>query len=153
MDEIILTTMCAVFDSAGRVACINRKKSWPGYAFPGGHVERGEGITDCVIREVWEETGLRIADPEFRGMAHFYDQDTHERYLVFNYACRRFEGELRPEGPNEEVRWVAVGELAHLPLAEGMEERLPLFLDGDRPGELFVEWNRSGHRKAAVQRI
>ena len=26
--------------------------NWPGVAFPGGHVEKGESFTDAVIREV-----------------------------------------------------------------------------------------------------
>ena len=35
-------------------------KNWPGLTFPGGHVEEGESFTESVIREVYEETGLKI---------------------------------------------------------------------------------------------
>lgn len=34
-----------------------------GITFPGGHVEANEPITDSLIREVYEETGLTISDP------------------------------------------------------------------------------------------
>lgn len=45
-----------------------KKEDWPGIIFPGGHVEVGESFTEAVIREVKEETGLRIASPQMCGM-------------------------------------------------------------------------------------
>ena len=36
-----------------------KSNTWPGVAFPGGHVEKGESFTESVIREIQEETGLR----------------------------------------------------------------------------------------------
>ena len=42
--------------------------NWPGVAFPGGHVEKGESFTDAVIREVQEETGLTISSPRLCGI-------------------------------------------------------------------------------------
>jgi len=30
------------------------------WVMPGGHVERGETMEECVIREVGEETGIEI---------------------------------------------------------------------------------------------
>ncbi len=38
--------------------------------FPGGGLEFGEGIVDCLIREFKEETGLEI-----HGLTHFYTTD------------------------------------------------------------------------------
>ncbi len=39
---------------------------YQGTTFPGGHVERDETFTDPIIREVREETGLDIEEPNGR---------------------------------------------------------------------------------------
>lgn len=64
----ILTNLCMVEDlENGKVVLQYRSperyKKWSGYAFPGGHIEEGESLAESVIREVYEETGLTIADP------------------------------------------------------------------------------------------
>ena len=41
---------------------------WSGYAFPGGHVENGESFAESVIREIYEETGLTIQNPQLVGI-------------------------------------------------------------------------------------
>ena len=56
----VLTNMCMVEDEIGRVLVQQRvDKNWSGIAFTGGHVEPGESLTESVIREVKEETGLK----------------------------------------------------------------------------------------------
>jgi 8-oxo-dGTP diphosphatase len=145
MTAIILTTMCAIADEAtDSFLFINRRKSWKGYAFPGGHVEPGESITACVIREVREETGLAATDVKFVGVAHFYNNQTDEKYLVFHYYCSHFTGELLEQTEEGELCWVNRSDMERLPLAEGMDRRLALFLGSGAPTELFVEWNKAG---------
>ena len=87
-----LTTTCMIHDRAtGRVVVQERTNGdWTGLCFPGGHVEDGESYTECVIREVREETGLVIRNPRMEGIVHWEDRDTHARtVIVFFRASRR----------------------------------------------------------------
>ena len=93
MNEIVeFTNLCMVRDG-DRVLVMDRKKEdWPGITFPGGHVEAGESFTEAVIREVKEETGLRIASPQICGMKDWVEDGI--RYVVLFYKTEKFEGDL-----------------------------------------------------------
>ena len=67
-EPVELMNMC-VLRRGSKVLVQDRTDSnWPGVAFPGGHVEKGESFTDAVIREVQEETGLTISSPRLCGI-------------------------------------------------------------------------------------
>ena len=67
--------------------------NWPGVAFPGGHVEKGESFTDAVIREVQEETGLTISSPRLCGIKDWCEEGV--RHVVLLYRAEQFTGTLR----------------------------------------------------------
>ena len=53
--------MCMVSDGQGNVVMLEKvNSSYRGATFPGGHIERNETFSESVIREVREETGLKI---------------------------------------------------------------------------------------------
>lgn len=109
MNETVeFTNLCMVRDG-DRVLVIDRKKEdWPGITFPGGHVEVGESFTEAVIREVKEETGLRIASPQMCGMKDWVEK-----------------------GIRGEVWWEDLKELPNLDLSLDMEDILRIFLEED----------------------
>ena len=80
--RVILTNMCLIEDGKGNVVMQVRdpkRYPWSGYALPGGHIEAHEGLVESVIREVKEETGLNIKNPQLVGMKHWYTKED-ERY-------------------------------------------------------------------------
>lgn len=68
-ESAIFTNMCMIYDDKGNILVQDRKNpDWPGITFPGGHVEPGESFVCSVIREVKEETGLDIENPQLCGI-------------------------------------------------------------------------------------
>lgn len=69
MNETLeFTNLCMVRDGDRVLVMDREKESRQGMTLPGGPVEVGESFTEAVIREVKEETGLRIASPQMCGM-------------------------------------------------------------------------------------
>lgn len=125
-ENTIFTNMCMIYDDAGNVVVQNRTKSWCGYAFPGGHVEPGESFTDAMIREVFEETNLKISNLRLCGIKDSV-RDDKTRYIVFLYKTNCFEGELHSSDEGE-VRWVNLNELKNLKLSNTFDTMLEIFL-------------------------
>ena len=121
----ILCNLCMVEDlENGKVVLQYRspeKTHWAGHAFPGGHIEEGESLVESVIREVYEETGLTIADPKLVAVKD-WEPDEGGRYIVFCYKATEFTGQLRSSDEGE-VSWVQKDQIPNLDLAYDM---LPL---------------------------
>ncbi len=103
----ILTNICLIEDlETQRVVMQYRapeNNRWSGYAFPGGHVENGESFAESVIREIYEETGLTIQNPQLVGIKN-WPLDTGGRYIVIYYKATEFSGSLRSSDEGE-VSW------------------------------------------------
>lgn len=141
MELFELTTMCAITDN-GKVLMINRRKSWKGWAFPGGHLEHNESVLACVKRELFEETGLVIEDIHFKGITDILNNDTKQRHIVFNFVAYSYHGICKEQCDEGELAWIDMENILNQELAEGMEYRLPLFLESGVK-ELFIEWNEA----------
>ena len=90
--DIILCTMCMVYDE-DKILVENRvKKDWPGLTFPGGHVEPNETVEESCIRERKEETGLDVYDREKVGYIEWNLEDG--RHLSILFRTNKFKGEL-----------------------------------------------------------
>lgn len=142
MEEVELTNMCMVCDGKGNVLVQNKKgdRTWHGWNFPGGHVERGEFVTPSVIREVREETGLTIENPKLCGIKEFQKEQDGKRFIVFLYVASRFSGELRSSDEGD-VFWYPLSELKRSKkLADGFSEMLPVFTS-DEISEVFYTNN------------
>lgn len=83
------------------------KRADNGYwAMPGGAMELGESITQCAIREVWEETGVAAARATpfalYTGPDYTYTNMFGDTYQLFiaAFLLTDWAGELRPD-PDE----------------------------------------------------
>lgn len=137
-ETVELTNLCMI-RRGSRVLVQDRKsKIWPGVAFPGGHVEKGESFTDAVIREVQEETGLTIFSPRLCGIKDWCEDGV--RYIVLLYRAEQFTGTLRSSDEGE-VWWAELADLPMLDLASSdMLDLLRIFEEDDL-SEFFYRQN------------
>ena len=107
---------------------INKDK-WVGI---GGHFEEDESPEECLLREVSEETGLKLLNYRLRGIITFISDRWQTEYM-FLYTADRFEGEV---GSCDEgnLEWVDKARVYELPIWEGdkiffrlLEQDAPFF--------------------------
>ena len=140
-ESAVFTNMCMVQDGS-RVLVINRNDpGWPGLAFPGGHVEKGEAFADSVIREVYEETGLTIEQPRLCGIKQFRTEE-NSRYIVLLYRSDSYSGELISSGEGD-VFWLTLEQLDQYPLTPHFEQVVEVMLRDDL-SEFFYDQSGGG---------
>lgn len=84
----------------------------------GGKFEAGESPEECVIREVFEESGLTI-DPRLKGVMSFPQFAKGHDWYCFLFTAENFSGELKKECPEGDLVWVPNGQVLDLPLWPG----------------------------------
>ncbi len=127
-EKVEFTNMCMVYNGNQVVVIDRQKKDWAGVTFPGGHVEIGESFADAVIREIHEETGLKISSPQLCGIKDWYENDC--RYVVLFYKTSNFEGELVSSDEGK-VWWEDIDNLPNLNLSLDMKDMLRVFMEDD----------------------
>lgn len=124
----------------GSQVLVQDRKSniWPGIAFSGDHVEKGESFTDTVIREVQEEAGLMISSPRLCGIKDWFEDGV--RHVVLLYRTEQFTGTLRSSDEGE-VWWAELADLPSLHLASSDMLDLLRVSEEDDLSEFFYRQN------------
>ena len=111
-DEKIGIRPCIILIEDGKVLCIHCKyEDGEYYLFPGGGVEPGETIADSAVREMFEETGLKV---EIKKLVYVNDWvknlNTNERVLNMFFLGKVKGGEIiqveKDGGKVKKVEWI-----------------------------------------------
>jgi ADP-ribose pyrophosphatase YjhB (NUDIX family) len=122
-------TAVALFDASGNILLLRRKDNEK-WTMPGGTLDHGESLTDCAVREVNEETGLKIriagligtySDPNI--LIAYSDGEVRQEFTLV-YAAEIESGDLKIDEESKEAAWVSLASSADLPLAESQRRRL-----------------------------
>lgn len=93
------------------------------WSVPGGRVEPGETLGEAVLRELEEETGLEGVCGPLLGWVERIDDEHHHVILDFTVTVRDRQEPVAGDDALE-AAWVPLGEVAELPLVEGLVEFL-----------------------------
>ncbi|WP_033153939.1 NUDIX hydrolase [Pseudobutyrivibrio ruminis] len=132
-----LTTLCYLIKDNKYLMLHRTKKEHDinagKYIGVGGHVEEGESPTDCIKREVFEETGLILNSVKMRGYITFVMGDETEHAILF--TSDDFNGTLAESCSEGELTWVDIDKVMDLNLWEGDRAFLKLLKNQDQEGK------------------
>lgn len=97
---------------------LEKRKNDPGkgrWSVPGGVVELGENVAQTVIREVKEETGLDVAEPEHIDVVDQITRDENGRikyhFVIIDYLVNLKGGTLNAASDADELEWVSLDDV------------------------------------------
>ncbi len=103
--------------SGGGIVLVRRRNPPPGWAIPGGFIDKGETAPDAARREAGEETGLRV---ELRELFHVYSDP-------------------RRDARGHTMSVVYIGDPAGVPTAADDDAEAGIFHEGSLPGEIAFD--------------
>ncbi|MDQ2826825.1 MAG: NUDIX domain-containing protein [Actinomycetota bacterium] len=95
------------------------------WSLPGGRVEGGETLAEAVVRELAEETGMEAVCDDLVGWVERIGEDHH--FVIFDFLVTVLDGpDTEPTAGTDaaEAAWVALDEVSHLRLTDGLAEFL-----------------------------
>lgn len=146
-----LTTLCYIEKNDSYLMLHRVKKEvdankdkWIGV---GGKFMEGETPEECLLREVWEETGLKLTKYRFRGIVSFVSDKWEDEYMHL-FTATEYEGEAT-ECDEGELVWVPKEQLFHLNLWEG--DKIFLKLLDEYEGFFSLKLKYNGEKLVETQ--
>jgi 8-oxo-dGTP diphosphatase len=125
-----LATLCYVLDKkSNSTLMLHRVKKdndyhegkWNGL---GGKFEPGESPEECAIREIEEESGLKVKSIKMKGFITFPMFDGKDDWYVFLFTTDDFIGTLI-DSPEGNLEWISNNNLSKINLWDGDKYFIP----------------------------
>jgi len=136
-NRIVVAVTAVVRDGAGRLL-LQRRADNGLWALPGGAQDVGEYVTETVVRETREETGIEV---EVTGLVGVYSNPRHvieyddgevRQQFSLCFRARPVGGELATSAESTAVRWVDPADLDAYEIHPSMRLRIDHGLDSGR---------------------
>lgn len=117
-DLILPAANAAVFNERGEVL-LQRRADNGYWGLPGGKVDIGESVENCAVREVFEETGLRVRAGRLVGIysnpreycVMSYPDGNIVQFVTVLFECERVSGALRISEESTDIGYFPVDAL------------------------------------------
>jgi len=87
------------------------------YDVPGGRIEKDEKLSDALVREVMEETGLVVKTSELIDVHDTFNEKGNETWhivrLFYSVVCEK--GEIVLSKDHDQFVWVSFDDVEHYP--------------------------------------
>jgi ADP-ribose pyrophosphatase YjhB (NUDIX family) len=142
-NSIVPAASAVVVDQDGRIL-LHRRADNELWSIPGGGMEIGETIAATIVREVEEETGLKVEPERLVGIytnpGHVvaYDDGEVRQQFSICFACRIIGGQLveRADG-SLEVGFFTAQEIEAMPMHPSIRLRIAHYLE-QRPDPVIA---------------
>ena len=160
------TTLCYIENNGSYLMLYRNRKpddpnegKWLGI---GGKIKEGETPEECNVREVLEETGLRLRSSHFCGVIRFR-ADMYEDEDMYLFVSDDFEPEEAgarevfrrtgvyplPDCDEGELKWIPADKLMQLPMWEGDKAFLGRILEGQK--EITMTLSYTGEKCTIIE--
>ncbi len=106
---------CIITNTKNQVLLFKRLNTFGAntWAHPGGHLEFGETFEECAIREVFEEVGLTISNPQFYAITNDIYQENNHGITIFMHAQFPEEQTIVNKEPHKcaDIQWFDIEDL------------------------------------------
>lgn len=131
---MVVSTLCYLEKDNKYLMLLRNKKEkdvnegkWIGV---GGKCEKGESPEECVIRETFEETGIKLESLKMRGVMTFASEGWEDEY-IFVYTSDKFSGHIT-ECNEGELAWIDKDKIMDLNLWNGDRIFLDIMINSDK---------------------
>lgn len=133
--KIKVGAAAVIFSPDGEKILLTRRTDNGQWCLPGGGMDPGESISETVIREVWEETGLHVEIEKLIGvytnphMLIEYEDGNRWHLVAFTFQTRVTGGQLGLSNETTEVDYFTPAEITELDLLPQHRQRIADILE------------------------
>lgn len=123
-----VAAMCYII-KGDKVLLLHRvKEPFKGFLVPpGGKKEENEDIYECIQREIFEETGLKIKNPKLKVVTTEIGPQNYN-WILFIFTCSNLSGELK-ESSEGKLEWKYIRNLPGENMSQIDKMMLPYVFD------------------------
>ena len=134
--ELRIGCSATIFDNSHQKVLLTRRQDNGLWCLPGGHMEAGESVEECCVREVFEETGLQVRVKRLTGVYSnpdqlvIYPDGSQAHFVVLNFEVEVVGGDLGLSNETSEAGYFSLAEIESMPMHDRHADRIADSLTG-----------------------